>query len=961
MTCETPCKNCDRKGLPILFTRYAAAYSAQDKGMAALKPLQPTGHFQRQPGGVALQTALYNVRMLRPGYLYVHIDRGGAGGEDEWKGYAVHPRGYLTEFDVLQPGSAEVHVACARDARQANNSMVWVKDAKRVKKLWYMFHPDPIDPEHLFKEIVPNLGKYMQSFDVAGWANGSTFQKDTCQPGQLNSQIVEFSALTSEAVQTVGNEQHYGLMGSNGAERGWGKYTEARNGKHFEKTRHEMRDKDGSMQVTDTGAVGGMAIGPYVAEVIAPPYKDMHGPRLEQIAELLQNEKGVVVACEDAIGIAQELSLHHLTAAMPYVAWLKQVDDKDTANKGVTNQWKHAASESIKTVEAAIYKKAMLLYDTETDRLRRVREVQEQRHGYPVGSVLVEQKDGSYAEVSVKELEAQRKEKLDEEIAARESDRHLVSDVEAKAAGDKTRANYDLTKLKTFDDAHLEQIRARNALMDKITEDLIVWLKSDAFIVKTLGRYDRSPKALDTGDGARFAGQLCAILETMDSSPRGRKWYAELNPFSDDSKNIVWRMATLNNKEITQELKQAMESLKQTLPPATGAAEAENAEENARQQQAWAAMAAALGKIPKTLRGSQSLIAEARKVIDPKTSPLKKFKSAQKIADTACKNIHTVWCTAVIQAAKETAASARELNFAKGQLLLLAHGLGDKAIEFVRQEQRELDAKLNAQGKQGAYSNKRNPKPDSRAWNRRHQYKGEKLQARVERALEKGTEQAARNMRLPSVFGGIEALSLIPTFGRAAARKDDPRAGSESAGAIASAMGYLKSWRADYYEKNVYEVIKADAALAARANLMTAQSNELRMLKIGAAHWVAAAAVVGVMWDAVDAGTASKEGNTMLKYAYYGRAVVGGTTIGSAIVGAYFYDAVKIVRWCTRINLIAGAMTLAASYAIDKLKEKEWVEWLQAQPFRKPESKKKPHRTEALMVGNLANAIADLG
>ncbi|MFS2167455.1 hypothetical protein, partial [Variovorax sp. Varisp62] len=67
------------------------------------------------------------------------------------------------------PQAAESHPACEMEFRGANSSMVWVRDAKNVTKLDYMFHPDPIDYEHLKKEIEPNLGKYMQGFDVAGW------------------------------------------------------------------------------------------------------------------------------------------------------------------------------------------------------------------------------------------------------------------------------------------------------------------------------------------------------------------------------------------------------------------------------------------------------------------------------------------------------------------------------------------------------------------------------------------------------------------------------------------------------------------------------------------------------------------------------------------------------------------------------------------------------------------------
>jgi len=46
--CATPCSNCDRKGLPILFTRYAVAYSAQKANMALLKQLSPAGQLQER-------------------------------------------------------------------------------------------------------------------------------------------------------------------------------------------------------------------------------------------------------------------------------------------------------------------------------------------------------------------------------------------------------------------------------------------------------------------------------------------------------------------------------------------------------------------------------------------------------------------------------------------------------------------------------------------------------------------------------------------------------------------------------------------------------------------------------------------------------------------------------------------------------------------------------------------------
>lgn len=959
MPCATPCSNCDRKGLPILFIRYAAGYSARDEGMTELKKLQPSGKLQASLGGVALQTAIWNMRMLRAGFLYTRIERQGL--TPEWKAYAVHPHGYLAEFDPRLPQDAKAQPACEVETRGAIFSLVWVPDAKSVTSMHFMFHPDPLAWDHLKKKIEPGRDKYMQSFDVAGWANGNTSQSDTCQPGQLNSQVMEFSAIYSAAVQSVGSEQHYGLMGTHGAERDWGSYTEARHGRHFEAVRHEERGLDGSVTVTDTGATGGMASGPYVAEVKNVRYQERHGPRLKKIAEFLQQNKGAVVACEDSFGIAQELALHHLTAASDYIAWLKEVDASDTFNPKVTNGWKQATSESIKTMEGAIYKRAMQVYDDETERLRQVRDVMDQRHAYPVKKVLRPRPDGTFEEVEVKDLEAQRKKDLDTQIESRQSDRHIVSEVEAASALRKMQAHYDAGALQRFDTKHLDRIKDRDKRMNAMSEDLIAWLTANLFVDVVLGRYDRSPTGIDTGDGARCAGQLCAILEPMDSSPRGRRWYAELQLFKAEPKNIVWRMVTLNNEQISDELQRVMDEIHDTVPPATVVAGAEGSEESARQQQAWAAMAASLEKIPKTLKGSESILAEVGKVLDGKTSLLQKFKSLQKIADTAKKNVHTVWCIAVIEAAKKAPPSQLERFLARGQVLILAHGLGEKAIGYVKDEERRLAEAQRAAGNSPVYSNKRNPEPGSRAWERKYGYKGEKLQARTERAVSKLTDPKVQNLRLPSAFAAIEVMGLLPTFGRAAHRQDDPRAGSQAAGAVAAAMGTLKGWRASFYENNVLEEVKAKIPLHKQsANLGRATSEELQAMKVGAAHWVAAGAVVGVVWDAVDGGKARSKENWTLMIAYYGRTAAGVGTIGTGLTAAYYSKNVTVVLWCTRINIVAGVLIAVASYAIEKLKEKEWAEWLQAEPFRKSDSKVTPHRTEALMLSSLGNAIADM-
>ena len=81
--------------------------------------------------------------------------------------------------------------------------------------------------------------------------------------------------------------------------------------------------------------------------------------------------------------------------------------------------------------------------------------------------------------------------------------------------------------------------------------------------------------------------------------------------------------------------------------------------------------------------------------------------------------------------------------------------------------------------------------------------------------------------------------------------------------------------------------------------------------------------------------------------------MVGTATICSAQV-------LNPVTWLSRTNLAAAVKTAAASYIIDKIKEKEWTDWLKAEPFRHSESTRSPHSSESVMLGDLANAIADM-
>ncbi len=921
MTCESPCDNCNRQGLPILFTRYAAAYSARTRGMEALSTVRPAGELQEKPGHVALATALYNVRMLRPGCLYLLID---IAGEKRWEGYAVHPHGYLTAFPVEVPESAKAHAACARDARQANASMVWVQDAVGVENLWYMFHPDPIDPEHLKKVIQAHPSQYMQSFNVAGWVNGSNNQKDTCKPAQLNSQVMEFAALAREDLQAVGNEQHFGLMGSTPQERGWGSYREQRNGRHFGETAG--------------GAATGPAVGPYVVTVENPPYAEKHGPRLEGMRKFLLEHKGAVIACEDAIGIAQELSLHHLTAAIPYMDWLRVTDDK-----GVSNRWKQAASESIRTIRSALAKKTVEAYDDDTERLRNTQEAMSSAYpgAYGTQSVKLRRPDGSYEEVSVQELNRRRQDELQARIRSRESEWEKAREAASQKALVRTDAFCDMVTLEGFDKLHVTELENRDQLMDKIAADLQGWLAADALIEKALGRYSEKPGA-ENSDGVRCAGQLCAILLQIDSAPKGRQWYGSLDLFTPHKRNLVWRMLSLNNAAISAELQAALAPLTGALPPV--GAEAQSAEENARSQKAYASALAALGGMSKTLAAADKLNSELATLGDSGAKAAQRLQAALQVGTVMMDSPHAVLATAVVARFKALPVIEAEKLIAKAQVLLLAQGLGKQAVAFAKKQ--EAAALTGRAAKQARYT-----------------------QRGIEKAL-KGqiSEVSGQGMRLPTVLLTLNALAILPAMARARTR-GDARTTSELLGTLAGLMGSMRQWRADLYESAIYKRVPDLVHKTHRASVLAATEAELLSMKSGAAKFVVAGAVVGVVWDAVDGDTARTERETALAWAYFGRSVVGGVAIGTTLVGARY---LAPPLWLVRTNLITLIASGALTYAIGRLKGDAWVNWLRAQPFRISkipstgekqaplENKKTPFKSEEEMMQKLADALAEM-
>jgi hypothetical protein len=883
MAYDSPCDQCKQTGFPILFTRYAAAYSATKEGMNALETLEPTGNLKARPGGIALKTTKYNVRMLRAGYLYLRLET--AIRTPEWLAFAVHPHGYLTKIDIKYAEKTTADAACKPNEWGANRSLVWIKDAENISKLQFMFHPDPVDHDHLTKVIGAAPDKYMQTINVAAWVKGTTGQDDTMLPDQLDARVLEFKALSGQTLKDVASEQVFGLMGCTTAERQWGDWEEE--------------------QISPPLTVDDYGRGDAVKKIVKhtqPQYDQAHGPRLRKMVEFLKANKGAVVACEDAIGIAQELSMHHLTAAVPYVRWLQEADAK-----GVSNQFKQAASESVSAIRQALQQGAMSKYDEGTENLRR--SVENRTALYPgsdmPGTTRVRQADGSYKDMTIAELNKQRNAEDLKKAEERGRGRAQIDKNAAREAAESTQALCDNAAIAIFDTLHKKKIRDRDDLMDRIASDLHLWLKADALIERALGRYNENANPARSPDGLRCAGQLCAILMQVDSAPKGRAWHASHDTFQPGKKNLVWRMLSFNNATISSEMQVALVRVTEPLLPA--GVTVNGAADNAKLQHTFSVMGEALESMIQARETAEKVLESVAQLNDPAATIWQRASLYFTIGKAFASDSLSILMAAGMEYMKTQPATRAEVHAAKCQAVAMSRGLGKSAVAILKNEL--ADSLKGVDAKRARY-----------------------LERRARKFLKAGgAAGAAKEARIDKAFAYVTAFAIVPALGKAYVKRD-ARSVSELTGALAMTMAAFKQHRVTIYKESLFaHASQIGGHSKSAAAMVKGTEAELLSLKAGAAAYVVAGTAVVVIWDAVDAVKAYSSDERLLSVAYIARAVANGGTIGAAITGAFFTEA---PLWLTRINVYLMIATGVTTFAIGQIKGEAWVSWLLAQPFR---------------------------
>ncbi|UXY16284.1 hypothetical protein N8I74_04490 [Chitiniphilus purpureus] len=178
--CQTKCKMCDKRGLPILLTRYAIA--PHDAGAPAVQG----GFSVTDQGGAKIDlqgAAQYTQRLLRSGYLYMYDEK-----RNRWHGYFITPDGYYMPFDMPKAGPTppaikgdpKKIVPCNPAKNGIIAGCITLSTPTEAGKVWFGFSDvewtQAVWQRH---QSADYRKRHMREFDVAKWL-GSGAHNHAC-------------------------------------------------------------------------------------------------------------------------------------------------------------------------------------------------------------------------------------------------------------------------------------------------------------------------------------------------------------------------------------------------------------------------------------------------------------------------------------------------------------------------------------------------------------------------------------------------------------------------------------------------------------------------------------------------------------------------------------------------------------------------------------------------------------
>jgi hypothetical protein len=192
MSTTISCEFCEKKGLPVLLTRYAvAAPNSQAPTLKAPLNLE---------GVPSLGRAKYTVRLLRKGFVYVFDEA-----RHRWEEYETTPDGYFFKLPPRLPNAPKLKApeqfACSRSEHAPIAQVITITDPKNATVVWVGFSEVQWTDEIFTRHAKPEYrARHMQKIMLSG-GRVTPKQPHLAPISQVDALVAEYRMDPSAAVK----------------------------------------------------------------------------------------------------------------------------------------------------------------------------------------------------------------------------------------------------------------------------------------------------------------------------------------------------------------------------------------------------------------------------------------------------------------------------------------------------------------------------------------------------------------------------------------------------------------------------------------------------------------------------------------------------------------------------------------------------------------------------------------
>jgi hypothetical protein len=196
--CLNPCETCDKKGLPLLLTRYALMPTETKAPVLSGQLKAP--ELDTVPLG---QGAHYGLRLLRSGYAYVFDEA-----RTHWDEYFVTSDGFLSKMPtriraIKVQAKPATEFACARNGVAPLAGVITIRNPKHATKVWIAFSDaEWTDAVFMQHQDASHRQKHMTSIQISGGKVDA--QPRTASLELVGQVLAEFKLAKSQAIKQFG-------------------------------------------------------------------------------------------------------------------------------------------------------------------------------------------------------------------------------------------------------------------------------------------------------------------------------------------------------------------------------------------------------------------------------------------------------------------------------------------------------------------------------------------------------------------------------------------------------------------------------------------------------------------------------------------------------------------------------------------------------------------------------------